>query len=634
MNLINNNSTLLVSMPWASTVRPSLGIGNLVSGAKNKGYNCSSFYANLLFSSMLDPDVYEYFAETPALFGLCEHFFATDIFKKQDLDSDNYLNKFVKNAKASKNSDNCMNKNPFKKVRDKTVPDFLDLCLKEIQTINPDIIGFSCTFNQFIASLALAKRVKKLKPETTIVFGGAAMHGVMGINLSRKFHETINYVFTGESDFTFIEFLDSYYCNKSILSIPGIAYNGKIAKDPVPVSNLDSIMVPNYDDYFYKRDEILKKGDRLKDFQSLPYESSRGCWWGQKSQCSFCGLNNMGVNYRKKSTDKIINEISKLALEYNCNDFMAADNILDITAHKELLPNISNLPLKLNLFYEIKSNLSRDKVAALAKAGVNWVQPGIESFSNNVLKLMNKGTTDLKNIQLIKWLFEYNISPSYNILTGFPGETVSDYEEMITILKKIDHLPSPSGKSSEVQVHRFSPFFNQPEKYGIKNIEPAKYYKHLIPESVLKPLEYAYYFERTIPLDNLIKKKQKELNDLILNWKNNNKKVCMTLNENQISLKFLNNDKLVKEKNLSILESLILLLSDSQIKITSLLSKITKNKKFDTKDVLLVLDKLIELKLIVKSRNRVLSTVPFDRPMTEHEIQNCISNHLFFKIID
>jgi len=54
-------------------------------------------------------------------------------------------------------------------------------------------------------------------------------------------------------------------------------------------------------------------------------------------------------------------------------------------------------------FYEVKANLTRVQVSALRAAGVTRIQPGIESLSDHVLKLIGKGTCGLRNVQLLKW---------------------------------------------------------------------------------------------------------------------------------------------------------------------------------------------------------------------------------------
>jgi radical SAM superfamily enzyme YgiQ (UPF0313 family) len=54
--------------------------------------------------------------------------------------------------------------------------------------------------------------------------------------------------------------------------------------------NLDSLPIPDYTEYF----EELKECGLENKFSKtvIPYESSRGCWWGEKTMCTFCGVNN------------------------------------------------------------------------------------------------------------------------------------------------------------------------------------------------------------------------------------------------------------------------------------------------------------------------------------------------------
>ncbi len=72
---------------------------------------------------------------------------------------------------------------------------------------------------------------------------------------------------------------------------------------------------------------------------------------------------------------------------------MAVDNILPHEYFKTLLPELKRRQLGVTLFYEIKANLKREQVELLRDAGVAALQPGIESLSTPVLRLMRKGTT-------------------------------------------------------------------------------------------------------------------------------------------------------------------------------------------------------------------------------------------------
>ena len=74
------------------------------------------------------------------------------------------------------------------------------------------------------------------------------------------------------------------------------------------------------------------------------------------------------------------------------------------------------------MFYEVKANLRHDQLAKLRAGGIRQIQPGIESFSDQVLQLMDKGVTGLQNIQLLRWCEELGIDCAWNLLAGFPGE--------------------------------------------------------------------------------------------------------------------------------------------------------------------------------------------------------------------
>ena len=121
-------------------------------------------------------------------------------------------------------------------------------------------------------------------------------------------------------------------------------------------------------------------------------------------------------------------------------------------------------------------------------------QPGIESLSDHVLKLMRKGTSGLRNIQLLKWCNEYGIGVDWNILYGFPGETEEDYDEMLHLLPAIRFLGAPSGYGP-IRLDRFSPYYDYAAQYGLINIRPMLPYRFLYPFDAASLMRIAYYFE-------------------------------------------------------------------------------------------------------------------------------------------
>jgi ribosomal peptide maturation radical SAM protein 1 len=254
--------------------------------------------------------------------------------------------------------------------------------------------------------------------------------------------------------------------------------------------NMDTLPYPNYDDFFAQLGGAELK---VTEAPRLLFETARGCWWGAKKHCTFCGLNGSTMTFRSKSASRAIAELSSLTARYPNLPISVVDNILDMKYFKDFIPALIERELRLDLFYEIKANLSKEQLKLLHDAGIHDVQPGIESLSTNVLALMRKGVTSLQNVQLLKWCKELGLRPYWNIIWGFPGEEPSDYSDLAALVKLIEHLTPPLG-ASQIRLDRFSPNFDQAADFGFRDVRPYPAYKHIypLPESVVSNL--AYYF--------------------------------------------------------------------------------------------------------------------------------------------
>src|SRR4029079_823836 len=101
---------------------------------------------------------------------------------------------------------------------------YLDECARRIAAERPRVVGFTTTFHQTCASLAVAKRLKALPNPPVIVFGGANCEGEMGLQLLESF-QWIDFVCCGESDLSFPKLLDGVL-RGATLNIPGVLQQG------------------------------------------------------------------------------------------------------------------------------------------------------------------------------------------------------------------------------------------------------------------------------------------------------------------------------------------------------------------------------------------------------------------------
>ena len=281
----------------------------------------------------------------------------------------------------------------------------------------------------------------------------------------------------------------------SVSDIPGIvdrASGQSVSTGPPEiVGEMDRAPVPDFSDDFRNLRQSAAGGGVIP---TLLLETSRGCWWGAKHHCTFCGLNGLSMAFRSKSAARVLAEFDQLLSRWGVELVEAVDNILDMKFFRDLLPALAAKNHSAQIFYEVKANLTRKQVELLSKAGVTRIQPGIESMSDHVLKLMRKGTTALRNIQLLKWCKEYNISADWNLLYGFPGETLEDYEEMMKLLPAIRFLGAPVAWGP-VRMDRFSPYFDSPRDFGMRNIRSLAPYRYLYPFHEKSLAHLAYYFD-------------------------------------------------------------------------------------------------------------------------------------------
>jgi ribosomal peptide maturation radical SAM protein 1 len=493
----------LVSMPYGAVSAPSIAIGALVAEARRAGLDARAAYASFWFAERIGLADYTVLSEAAIPHDLlAEWTFSGAAFPGFEADHEAFLAPRLHRVRTL-----------FPEVVDlsatlwairEMADAFVTEAAERVLALRPRIVGCSSTFQQHCASLALLRKLKELEPETITMLGGANCMGAMGATTHRAF-PWVDFVVSGEADRVFPWLcrtvlekgtrLDQAQLPPGVMArgctpadLRGKAEGGMVVP---PITSLDDLAIPDFDDYFTELAVFT-----YKDFirPGLPVETSRGCWWGQKHRCTFCGLFDSALLYRSKSAGRVLEELSTLAQRYSVPKFAVSDLILDMKYFKTVLPHLASQdPPAYRMYYETKANLSEEQVALLAKAGVRWIQPGIESFSDEVLKLMDKGSSALVNVALLKYSQENGIWVSWNLLSGFPGEKDEWYEEMSSWMPLLVHLQPPSGMIT-IRYDRFSEYWEQPARHGLTLVPFDAYaYVYPLPPEDLSGL--AYFFE-------------------------------------------------------------------------------------------------------------------------------------------
>ena len=355
------------------------------------------------------------------------------------------------------------------------------------------VVGCSTMFEQTAASLALLRRVKALRPETVTIIGGPNCEGQMAEGVG-SLTRAVDFVFSGESEETFLDFLAGL--RRGVLP-PERIVRGR------PCRNLDQLPTPRFDDYFAQLAAWFPEGGAGVGEISLPYESSRGCWWGEKHHCTFCGLNGEGMVFRKKAATRVLADLERLADGYPCGRLSMTENIMPFDYFQTLIPRMAVLAERPGfpaVFYEQKANLSLRQVLALKAAGIRHIQPGIEALSTSLLRRMDKGVSAAQNVTLLRYARSAQMTLSWNILWGFPGDELREYEEVLALLPLLRHLPPPE-LVAHIMIDRFSPYFERPQQYGITHLGPWPGLAEVLPEGA-DVHRVAYHFSGSWPSES------------------------------------------------------------------------------------------------------------------------------------
>ena len=522
---------------------PSLGLGLLKAGLVRRSIETDVHYLNFGFRDLVGAETYEYIAASaPSDTAMLGEWSFHHALRDADAVEDDTYFETVFGCENIYLSDGLSDKaqveareHAWRCAREASA--YLRLCLDEVGWDAYRIVGFTSVFQQHMPSLAMARLLKQRHPQLVIAIGGANCEGVMGRATLQSF-PFVDAVCSGEGDEAFPAFVEAVLADRrpkvqGILmrdSGPGSlsVVQEKVEETP-RVEDMDGLPYPDFDEFFAARSVEPRRPEAWR----LTFETSRGCWWGEKHHCTFCGLNGNGMRFRHKSALRALDELQWLVERYGkyTQSVHATDNIIPYEYFGNFLPELAKLGLEIDLFFETKANLKDEQVQLYRRAGLRQVQPGIESLNSDVLTLMDKGVTAIQNIKLLKMCHEYGVQPVWNYLYGFPGERVEWYSGQAEMLEMLYHL-EPPVHCERVRFDRFSRYVDEPEGFGLRELRPYPAYELLyrgLPRERIH--DHAYFFTARFAGDEAIRSYATPIIDAVRRWQASKSRAALLLAE-------------------------------------------------------------------------------------------------------
>lgn len=477
LSVIGGGEILLLVPPFARTYKaPILDPHTLQTFATLKGYKADILYLNVLLASIIGTELYDTITNVPRFWMLGERLFARNAhglsplgknvqyFTDEGLSISGNRCQHVKTSFEAKDFDLDM----YLQL-EKLCYSFVDVVVPVITSLHYKIIWSIIGWEQTNCAVAIFNKVKKNHPEVITLIGGMNCEGKMAEGIA-SLSDAIDYVFSGELELAFSDFLDKYSVEK--LPDQQILLGN-------PLRDLNGLTLPDYEDFFIQAYHFLGDID-LKKY--ITYETSRGCWRGQKHQCTFCSLNSKErLQYRHKKPEKVIEELRQIYRRYPNSIILMIDHIMPLSYHKELLPILSMHEEVLAIRYEIQPELELKDLYHLKNAKINHIQPGIEALSTDLLNLINKRTTGRQNLLLLRNALSVEMYVYWYLLWGFPGDKAVSYKETLELLPLIRHL-QPPALLAHVRIERFSSYVQAPQQHNISNLRPWAVYKMIYPD--------------------------------------------------------------------------------------------------------------------------------------------------------
>ncbi len=491
----------LINMPFARLSMPSIALTQLSAILQQQfgaAVEVSIHYLNLDFLQVLgDQPLYDHtHSSTAFMTGIGEWFFRQSAFPQADDNTEAYYARYYL---SQDNTTQAI----FQRLKEKRtgVDSCFDRLIDRHGLLDVDLIGFTSLFSQTLASIAMARLLKERNPTVRTIIGGPTCDAVMGMELAAHV-PVLDAVFSGPALKSFPTFVDHLLKGDHAAcdAINGVftqtnhnRWPGRGNTSPIGIlgdaSDINDHIPLNYDSFL----NDLKAAFPNDDIQpTLLFETSRGCWWAQKKACTFCGLDGLHMHHQVMTAENAIAHIESL-YQYvpSCRIFMGVDTSLPKNFMHDVFPHLSP-PTKMNLFYELRPDITKEEIQILVDAGVRAFQPGIESLSTSSLKLMNKGISAFQNIMFLKNCSAHPVRTDWNLLLFSPGEAEAVRENALQTIPLLAHLAPPSG-AYPVGFVRFSRYFEDPAAHNLE-LTPKDFYALTYPYDEQSVTNLAYHF--------------------------------------------------------------------------------------------------------------------------------------------
>jgi len=325
-----------------------------------------------------------------------------------------------------------------------------------------DIYGITATSLEILQANRFSHLIKEKYPNSIVGIGGPGTHSDEFIDWG-----VIDFICKGEGEQIITNICEDYK-NRKLKKI----YIGE------SVDNIDLLPLPARHLLRNKQGgNIFAYNKNYKQGGSTILLTSRGCPY----HCSFCSspfLTNENQGIRFRSPKNVYEEVRHIIKKYGIRQFRVSDDMF--TANKKRVLEICDLFSTLDIVWRISTRVKpfdKELAEALYRSGCKEVSFGIESFDNNVLKVLQKKTTAEDNYNALNICDKVGIKTRILFMIRTPGQTAETVPINIKWLERVPY--TIVACTNFIPIPGSDIWFN-PDKYNIeilnKNLDDYNFY--------------------------------------------------------------------------------------------------------------------------------------------------------------
>ncbi|HZY92497.1 MAG TPA: radical SAM protein [Thermoplasmata archaeon] len=313
----------------------------------------------------------------------------------------------------------------------------------ELRRFAPHLVGVHTKTLTFQRSLDVARRARELGAFS--VAGGPDAATRPEAYLEGGFDAIV----PGEGEVTLDELARAVAEGRSTRALPGVwvQSEGKLVRGPHRpfLKELDQLALPAWD--LVDMDGYLRRWQARTGERRTAVLTSRGCPF----DCSWCSKPTFGRTFRQQSPARVLAELDALKERYRVDYIRFCDDVFGIHRGwlEELLDGMISRGLDLKFECLARVDLLKpDLLDRMREAGLARVYVGVESGSQKMLDLMNRGTKLSQIERTAESLRAAHIRQFWFLMLGYPGETLEDIEATLALFRRF----SPEEYSVSIAV--------------------------------------------------------------------------------------------------------------------------------------------------------------------------------------